>query len=152
MNPFTRLVFSTHLHHHMSQNQRLCEAWNRSQLNPTYTRRISLLSTPRPQVDNNDILLVVGYNYNIMNSYIVHTVASKFLNHLLILYYWLKSYNFRSKNTELEKMNCLQKDWGIGQLQFKYKLGASLCIYIVTITKHGKLHMYVYNTCSDLLL
>jgi len=40
------------------------EAWDRNQLNPTCTRRISLLSTPQPQVDNNDILLMMGFNYN----------------------------------------------------------------------------------------
>jgi len=43
-------------------HQRLNEAWDKSQLNPTCTRKISLSSTPRPQVDNNDILLVVGFN------------------------------------------------------------------------------------------
>jgi len=46
------------------------ETWDGNQLNPTCSRRISLLSTPRPQVqvNNNDILLMVGLNYNIKHS------------------------------------------------------------------------------------
>jgi len=43
------------------------ETWDRNQLNPTCSYRISLLSTPQPQVqvNNNDILLMVGFNCNI---------------------------------------------------------------------------------------
>ena len=42
--------------------------WDRRQLNPTYTRRISKLSTPQPMppVDKNDILLIVGFSYNFL--------------------------------------------------------------------------------------
>jgi len=35
------------------------------ELNPTRTRRISLLSTPWPRIDNTDNLLVVGFNYKV---------------------------------------------------------------------------------------
>ena len=80
---FTSLVFSTHLLLPRARPRTIkgllkcglkgllkcgIKAWDGGQLSSTCTRRISLLSTPRPRVDNNDILLVVGFNYSIYMS------------------------------------------------------------------------------------
>ena len=79
-NIFTSLIFSTHLLLPRARPRAIkgllkcglkgllkcgIKAWDRSQLNPTCTRRISLLSTPRPRFAYNDILLMVGFNYNL---------------------------------------------------------------------------------------
>jgi len=43
------------------------KVWDRRQLHPTYTRRISSYQHLGlwPRVDNNNILLIVGFNYNL---------------------------------------------------------------------------------------
>jgi len=62
---------------------------------PTCTHRILLLSKPRPQVDNNDILLMVGFNYNLTDDkQYVHLINLRHCTHLIGVQKSVKSADF----------------------------------------------------------